>query len=67
MENPDVVLELTRDKESNVTRLAYKVYTREDDGKSALELCSLVTAMFEAEGHEFIGVHIDADILGSVT
>ena len=67
MESPDVVLEITRDKEGSVTRLDYKVYTREDDGKSALELCSLASAMFEAEGHEFVGVHINADVLRGIT
>jgi len=59
MENPDVELELSRDVEGNVTRLAYKVNTREDDNRSAMEFCSIATAMLEAEGHEVIGIRVD--------
>lgn len=67
MESPDVELEIDRDKDGNITRLAYKVNTRADEGKSALELCSLASTVFEAEGHEFIGVYVDMDVLGGIT
>ena len=66
MESPDVELELTRNEEGSIIHLAYKVHTRADEGRSALEFCELAATMLEAEGHELIGVH-DVRVLDGVT
>ena len=59
MENPDVELGVERDKKGLITRMAYKVYTRSDEGKSALEFCSVVSETLRPAD---TNVNTDADI-----
>lgn len=62
MENPDVILELTRDEHGFVTKFEFKVNKPGEDGKTVLEACSLADTMLQAEGPEDHAVHVDARV-----
>lgn len=50
MENPDVELEISVDKDDRTAKLSYKVNSRkEDDSKSAIEFVEMVIAIFGGE------------------
>ena len=67
MKNPDVVLEIARNKEGAVVRLEYVVNTREEDSRSALELCEIASAMLRAENCESVAVYVDeVSVFGGV-
>ena len=59
MENPDVELAVERAEKGLITRMAYKVYTRSDGGKPALEFCSVVSETLRPAD---TNVNTDADI-----
>lgn len=59
MENPDVVLEITRDAQGLITGVSYKVHNRTDEGKAALEFLEMMSQMLRPEDH---GTYIDVKL-----
>ena len=61
MENPDVILELTRNEAGLITQMSYKVCTRENEGRSALEFCELISNVMRPED---TNINVDVSIGG---
>jgi len=67
MEKPDAELEITRDEEGRVTRVAFKVNVPQSDAEKArIEAYSLLNSVaediFASEGPEDHSVYVPVDI-----
>lgn len=64
MDNPDVLLELTRDDQGRVTRVAFKMSVLEGS-KKAIECLDMtntaIAAIFASEGPEDHSINVQAD------
>jgi len=59
MENPDVVVELERNKDGRVVKLLYKVHNPGEDNRRSLEACEITCEALRSENRStYVDVHV---------